>query len=439
MSASPTLRQTGLLTAIGVTLCVLTAFGAPILRTFGDNAFIGLALLSGLLAFVATRLAEKAQSFESLAVILAVAIVLRLIVLPLEPLLSNDVYRYVWDGRVQAAGINPYRFVPADPALSGLRDEAIFARMNRADYAVTIYPPIAQMFFFAVTRIGESVTVMKAALVACEAVTVAVIIDLLRRLGLPTTLVVAYAWHPLPVWEIANSGHIDSLMVALMMLGIWLAISSRELAGALAVTLAALIKPFALLALPALWRPFDWRMPTLVIAVIAAAYGPYLSVGTGVLGFLTTGYAAEERIESGEGFWALTAWRTIFGSHTGDVALYMTLAFAVLGGLGLRAAFRRERKASTILRDINILLLVFLFLLSSNFPWYSLMAVPFLPVVGGAPGWALTVGGFMLNDVVPHDRHIHLDLRDATFNLLFLLAIIVAWVRRRERTVRVGE
>ena len=84
-----------------------------------------------------------------------------------DPLLSSDIYRYVWDGRVQAAGINPYRYFPAHEALAFLRDGTIFPHINRAEFAVTIYPPVAQFFFFVVTRIGESVTVMRFALLGC--------------------------------------------------------------------------------------------------------------------------------------------------------------------------------------------------------------------------------------------------------------------------------
>ena len=69
--------------------------------------------------------------------------------------MSTDIFRYVWDGRVQAAGINPYRHVPADAALQHLRDDAIYPYINRADYAPTIYPPMAQIVFFLVTRISR--------------------------------------------------------------------------------------------------------------------------------------------------------------------------------------------------------------------------------------------------------------------------------------------
>jgi hypothetical protein len=193
---------------------------------------------------------------HSLWLIVAVAIGLRGAVLALDPLLSSDIYRYVWDGRVQATGINPYRYVPADPALAALRDATIYPRINRADYAVTIYPPVAQMFFFIVTRIAESVTVMRVAFLACDVVTATAIWLLLRRLGRPATRLVPYLWHPLPIWEIANSGHIDALMVALMMTGLWLLIGGKELRGVAMIAAGALAKPFAVLALPACWRPW---------------------------------------------------------------------------------------------------------------------------------------------------------------------------------------
>ena len=177
------------------------------------------------------------HSKRALWLIFGVAIVLRAYVLLFDPLLSSDIYRYVWDGRVQAAGINPYRYFPADEALAFLRDGTIFPHINRADTAVTIYPPVAQFFFLIVTRIGENVTVMRLALLGCEAVTVTMITLLLRRMNRPVTRVIAYLWHPLPLWEIANSGHVDALMVALMLLGLWIALTGHALRGAALIAL----------------------------------------------------------------------------------------------------------------------------------------------------------------------------------------------------------
>ena len=252
-----------------------------------------------------------------------------------DPLLSSDIYRYVWDGRVQAAGINPYRYFPAHEALAFLRDGTIFPHINRADFAVTIYPPVAQFFFLIVTRIGESVTTMRLALLGCEAVTVTLIMLLLRRMNRPVTRVTAYLWHPLPLWEIANSGHVDALMVALMLLGLWIALTGHALRGAVLIAFAALVKPFAAPVLAGIWRPWDLKMPLVVIAAVALCYLPYLSVGWGVLGFLTKGYLTEEGISAGNDLWLLSLWRLVFGEHQGDVVAYAVLAALVLLFKGL--------------------------------------------------------------------------------------------------------
>jgi hypothetical protein len=403
------------------TLAVFPAF-----RLFGDNGYMLLAGLTGLAALAATCAAGRTRARHALWLILGVAVLLRAILLLGEPLLSTDIYRYIWDGRVQAAGINPYRHVPFHEALVPLRDGVISPKISRADYAVTIYPPVAQMFFLLVTRIGESVLVMKLALLACEGVSIGMIVLLLRRAGRPLNRLVAYAWHPLPMWEIANSGHVDALMVALMLVGLWLAVGGRELAGAAAVTLGALVKPFAVLALPVMWRPWDWRMPVLVLAIVALCYLPYASVGAGVLGFLTAGYLGEEKISSGDYLWPLAAWRTLLGEREGDVLVYLFLSAAIVAALAIRAALRAERPIAARICDVHWLLLAALLLISPNYPWYFLVAVPFVALYGGAPAWAMTLGAVLLQEEVDWDHHVPFMVRKSLFYLIVIGACVPA-------------
>ena len=257
------------LAALCVAGAILFAFAAAapwIVRSFGYQVFIPPLAASGLITIVATRLAADVPVRTGLIVVLGFALAMRLVLVGVEPLLSTDLYRYIWDGRVQAAGINPYAHVPADPALAALRDAAIYPHINRADYAVTAYPPVAaDVLSCRHAHRREHARAMRLAMVGCEVVIVAAMIALLRRLALPDATVVAYAWHPLAVFEIANNGHVEALMVALMMLGVWLLVSARKVAGAVAVALAALAKPYAVLVLPAFWRPWDWRVPLAVV------------------------------------------------------------------------------------------------------------------------------------------------------------------------------
>ena len=146
---------------LGLLMIVFVAAAPWILRTYDYAVLVPAIALSGAITIAATALAPSVPERRGLILIVAMAVAMRLLVVGEEPLLSTDIYRYVWDGRVQAAGINPYAFVPADDALKSLRDAAIYPNINRADYAVTAYPPVAQMFFFAVTRISETLTAMR--------------------------------------------------------------------------------------------------------------------------------------------------------------------------------------------------------------------------------------------------------------------------------------
>ena len=421
------------LSVIAVAMVALTLVTVPATRAGGDYAYVVLAMMAGLLALLATRIAERTATTRAMWIIVGVAIGLRLALLMTDPLLSTDVYRYIWDGKVQAAGINPYRYLPADDALTRLRDAAVYPNINRANYAVTIYPPVAQMFFFLATRLGENVTTMKAALLACEAVTAGAIAVLLRRLGLPVTRLVAYLWHPLPLWHIANSGHIDSLMVALMMLGLSCAVIGWPLRAAVAIALGALAKPFAILALPAAWRAWDWKVPLVVLAVMVACYAPYLSVGWGVFGYLTAGYLREEHFETGRDIWLLALWRQIAGVLPGDTYIYLGLATVILAAMGLRVSLRKLRGPDIVVADISRIILMFLFLLSPNYPWYFLIATPFVALTGGAPVWTLTIGALLLQDEARLGFFVPLLPRKQVIYGAFLCACAyAAWARRHD-------
>ena len=367
---------------------------------------------------------------------LGIAAAIRFGMLLVEPYFSSDLYRYIWDGRMQAAGINPYSYVPAAPELAYFRDEIIYPQINRADYAATIYPPAAQMIFWLITRFGESALAMKSGLLVFEAGTIAALIGILRLLGRPAAGVVAYAWHPLPIWEIAVNGHIDAAMVALMMLGLWAALRGGVLVGGVLITVGALVKPFALLALPVIWRPWDWRLPLAAAATIVLLYLPYLDVGWGVFGFLA-GYAQEEGISDGRGFWLLARVQEITGSSPAGKWLYLLSSAGLLSVLALRAAFRSEQTPEMRINSLTWMVFAFLFLLSPDYPWYFLALVPFLALTPFLSPWVLTSGALVLYHVIDNDRVLHLDTRE---NLLYgatLLALAYdLWSGRVARAVR---
>lgn len=427
------------LAAMAAVLTILTAAGPSLHLTYGGWALMLIFAVGGAGILLALRTGKGADRHSVLIVILVGAATMRLALLFSEPYLSTDIYRYIWDGRVQAAGINPYRYVPSAPDLSNLRDAAIYPHINRADYAVTIYPPAAQAIFLTATRLGESVLAMKLGLLAFEAAIVAVLLALLGRLGSPPARIAAYAWHPLAIWEIAGSGHIDVAMCALLMAGLLLFVDGRKLLGGVAVTLGALVKPTALLALPVFWRPWNLRLPLVVILVGVLAYLPYLSVGSGVLGFLW-GYIDEEGLASGRGFSVLWLIERITG-HLPSASIYVALSAAIMLCLAVAVAFRSDRSARASIACLSWLLVVFLVLVSPHYPWYFLVLVPLLVIHPSATAWVLTLASPLLYDDIGGMGWPGYDARVAAFMLLTLAALAhdVWKLRRKTLDLAIGE
>ena len=303
----------GMLAAIGAAMLALTC-AQDSLHISGElgigsddrlAAFVALGAISA--AFYAAAVALVlwgALPSGAVWVVLAGAVLLRTVPLAAPSFLSSDLYRYVWDGEVQNAGINPYRFIPADPALNSLRDSVIYPSINRAGYAPTIYPPAAQAVFAAVARLSATPYAMKLAMAGFEALGILVMLRLLKRAALPPAQLLIYAWNPVFIWEYAGNGHVDAMVIGLLALALLAASGRRGSFAGLAIAAATLTKLLPLVLFPALWGSRRWRMAALFAGTIAAGYACYASVGWRVLGFLP-GYASEEGIGSGSGLYPI--------------------------------------------------------------------------------------------------------------------------------------
>jgi alpha-1,6-mannosyltransferase len=383
-------RITGLdwpLLALALCLLALTVAGAFWITSFDDGNAGYIPLLQAVPYALAAWLVvggrhDDADSNRALASILIVGLAMRLILLPGTPV-STDVFRYVWDGRVQGAGINPYLYLPADAALTSLRDGAIYPYINRADYAPTIYPPTSQIVFYLITRISEATIFMKAAMLAFEGLAVWAILQLLKARGLPRSRVLLYAWHPLPLWEFARSGHIDIVAIAFLLLA-FLAMERRSpiLAG-IALASGALVKYVPVVAGPALYKRWDWRLPIAFAVTLAVLYLPYLGAGTKVFGFLGR-YVTEEGFDQGSGIFLWQLLGAIVPLQAQALPFYLPVAATVMAALALFVVMR-ERGPGADLAGGMLLAVAFTILLSPHYAWYFAWLVPFLcfyPAVG---------------------------------------------------------
>jgi hypothetical protein len=220
----------------------------------------------------------------ALRVALVGALLFRIAAAPVGPMLSDDVYRYVWDGRVQLAGIHPYRHAPDDPALHGLRD-ADWSRINHPELK-TVYPPLSQLLFVGLATLGAGPLGFKLALGLLDFGVVLALALLLERSRLPRDRLILYAWNPLAVIETAGNGHVEPLGVGLVLLSaVWIlarlpGLSTLALAG------GVLTKVLPVVLLPLQLRrtgPRQWALLAVALVLPFAAYaawgGPAIGPG----------------------------------------------------------------------------------------------------------------------------------------------------------------
>jgi alpha-1,6-mannosyltransferase len=199
---------------------------------------------------------------------------------------DDDVRRYVWDGRLQRLGYNPYIVVPIDPAFAALHTAETRA-MNHPDLP-SPYPPGAELFFRAVIAIHESVFAMRAAFVICDLVIVVVLFDVLRSTGQGTHWILAYAWNPLLATEVAGGGHIDILGVLLLLISFAALLRHWRAIAAVAFALAIAVKFLPIVLLPLYWRRVRMRDTLLAAIVFSLLYLPFLNHGRIPMGSLGT-------------------------------------------------------------------------------------------------------------------------------------------------------
>ncbi len=206
--------------------------------------------------------------------------------LGLPPGADDDIHRYVWDGRLQRLGYNPYIVVPSDPALAGLHTPET-RTLNNPDLP-SPYPAGAQLFFRAVTAIQESTFALKVAFVVCEFAIVFVLLDILRCTRQAAHLVLAFAWNPLLAIEVAGSGHIDIVGALLLLVSAAALVRRWRSTAAVALGLAIAVKLLPVVLLPLYWKRVRIRDAALAAAVVGLLYVPFLNHGRTPIGSLGT-------------------------------------------------------------------------------------------------------------------------------------------------------
>jgi hypothetical protein len=296
----------------------------------------------------------------------------------MPPGLDDDIHRYIWDGRMQRLGYNPYIVVPSDPALASLHTSE--TRTLNNPEVPSPYPAGAQLFFRAVTAIHESMFALKVAFVLCDLAIVFVLLDILRRSGQGEHWVLAYAWHPLLALEVAGSAHVDIVGVLLLLLSIAALVRRWRAVAALAFGLAVSVKFLPIVLLPLYWKRVRMRDAALAAIVVGLLYVPFLNHGRIPIGSLGT-YVQRFRFND-----------PVFATLERVAAPQVVAGLAVLAGF-LTAIWMRRKSAEGSLDAFAWPMAASLLCAPVVYPWYLLWLLPFLRSTSTVPimVWTLSI------------------------------------------------
>jgi hypothetical protein len=328
--------------------------------------------------------------------VVTVAVLLRIVLLPLPPTLSDDVLRYVWDGRVAGHGANPYALAPESDELEGLRD-AEWRHVPHRDVE-TVYPPLALALFSIAAAAPRPVLAWKVLLVAIELAGCLLLLRLARRLGVPARRVALYAWNPLVTLEVAGMGHVDALGVTAVIATVWALEGRRAWAGLTAAAgVAAKLVPIFAVPLWARRAARPGRFAALTLGLVAAVLTPVLlSTGGVPPGWLRFGVSwefngplfeplwrlldatrADDAIKSGLDRLKLWSGEHDFWNRFYPWVYPQWLAKLALGGLfaGWLVRIWRDRRAGAV--EVTGRTFAALVVCSATvYPWYLLWMLP---------------------------------------------------------------
>jgi hypothetical protein len=396
-------------------------------------AWVGFALA----AILVTRVSRR----TGVTLVLAGAVVLVVAAGFGPPRSSDDLYRYVWDGRVQAAGVDPYRYAPAASELESLRDGGLWPAasnwcvrpgdvdaqsgeplvpgctlINRPTVH-TIYPPAAQLLFFVVNPVPGIAGARLLGAGFALATTVLLLLGL-HRTGRDPRRAALWAWCPVVPLEAVANAHID-VAAAFLVVAALLALSTgpRGMLGGALLGLAVAVKLTPLIVVPAVLR----RRPVAVLATLSTVVGllylPHvLAVGSSTLGYLG-GYAREEGYADGRRFALIPL--------PSPVALVVAVAVLAAAALWAWRTSRPDQPWHAAAVTTGALLLVS----TPGYPWYALLLVG-LVALGARVEWlAIAAGGYLVQ-WAPELRLDGMLAQRLGFGLAGL-AVLAGWAWRR--------
>ena len=333
---------------------------------------------------------RRLRGNSALVAIAVFAIAFRLTLLFSKPILSTDILRYYWEGKVIANGFNPYLYPPDAPQLAFLRDP-VWGYLN-LKYLPASYPPLLELFFAFVYMIFQSVFGYKVVFFIFDLALIGIICLVLRELNLDVKNVIVYAWAPLPIIEVAQSGHNDPLVVFLLFVFFLLFLRAKNVLSANVLGLAVVSKFYPIFLFPYVLKRWGKRATTIFLATVVLAYAPLLTMGLSLFNGLL--FAINTVDFNGSIFPAFVGLMTMMGVFANPGFAAQVLTYVVYLGILLGVFFwsrNMMNQGSDVLKISFVLIGSLLLLNRAFFPWYVIWVVPFLAFFS-SPSWLLLSG-----------------------------------------------
>jgi hypothetical protein len=402
---------------------------------------------------------SRAVEWLRIGIIIFFAVAFRATLVPQRPYLSSDVYRYVWDGHVQAQGINPYLYTPDAPELAQLRDEERFPSIVKIYpnmswlHLPTPYPPAAQAIYLLVYLIQPlNVTATKAATLAFDLLTVIALMWALGRARLDPAQAIIFAWHPLVIFEGAHSGHIEAAFMAMLAFALVAWVHKKHALTGIALALATLVKFYPALVVPVFLRSADMsvesdstglrRFRSLLSSranltmlgafaiTIGLVYLPYALTGKSGISSLASEFHEEGFTGKGVRYFLLALAHAAIPLSTNA---YLILGAGVLGAFVLWWMIREKRDVVDVACGAATLITVYLILSSPHYAWHYAWILPFLCF---APrlGWLYLTGASVFMYLLWYVPTVYPDMPVWLGVVMFAPAAVwLFWERQKQK------
>ena len=313
----------------------------------------------------------------SFKVVFITAVVFRLTLLASFPGFSDDVFRYLWEGKMQLEGINPYLVAPDDPVTAPFRD-SYWQLINHKDVP-TIYPPLSELFFRICMGIAYNLYFFKAVLISLDLGVLVFLHFIIRKRSIHLRSLLIYAWHPLVIIEIAGSGHQDILGIFFLVGCLLFWQYQRFWQSAMMLTGAVLSKLFPLFLFPLLLRNKS-KWPYLILIFFTVLfYMPFYSPDDHLFTGLTV-YSETWQANDSVFYIIHSLMKNMFASKVAIGILFLIIY--------VFAFFKIPDFGSACFMALG----GFLILSPTFHPWYILWIIPLLVITFNKAWFWLTMG-----------------------------------------------